>query len=448
MFKSNNNVESTKTCTLLGGHFHGNGLAELVTSSRTFPVTSRVDLQTAFNRIFEKQHQARLVGFHAQYTHETVTFSHLIRDGDDPVVVAPLQYDEIDYGEVAPARCLKQGLWLSKSDGTPFAILATHAERFGCDEGMYVEVIVPAGEKGASHSRAFMDELERTVVQIGSYRGKVISLEAIRSFSGKAGTIRVQKLRNVTRDEVILPEKTLRLLERNVTEFIAQRESLKRLGMSVKKGLLFYGPPGTGKTHTIQYLASQLRDHTTLLITAEQVGLLEQYFQLARFLQPAMVVIEDVDLIARAREEMRSACEESLLNKLLNEMDGLREDASVLFILTTNRPEQLETALASRPGRVDQAIEFPLPDDDGRRKLVRLYARGLEIDDAVERAVVQKTKKSSAAFIKELMRRSAQYQIHAGASGPLAIEHVESALEEMLFAGGNLNVKLLGGATE
>lgn len=448
MFKSNNIVESTKTCTLLARHFQGTALEELVTSSRTFPVTSRVDLQAALSRLFEKRYSGKVVGFHAQYSHETVTFSHLIRDWDHAVVVAPLQHDEIDYGEVAPARCLKQGLWLSKLDETPFAVVVTHAERFGCDEGMYVEVIVPAGEKGAGHSRAFMDELERTVSQIGSYRGKVISLEAIRSFSGKAGTIRVQKLRNVARDEVILPEKTLRLLERNVTEFIAQRESLKRLGMSVKKGLLFYGPPGTGKTHTVQYLASQLRDHTTLLITAEQVGLLEQYFQLARFLQPAMVVIEDVDLIARAREEMRSACEESLLNKLLNEMDGLREDASVLFILTTNRPEQLETALASRPGRVDQAIEYPLPDDEGRRKLVRLYSRGLEIDNAVAQAVVHKTKKASAAFIKELMRRSAQYQIHAGISGPLAIEHVEAALDEMLFGGGTLNVKLLGGATE
>jgi AAA+ superfamily predicted ATPase len=371
----------------------------------------------------------------------------LIRDGDHAVGVAPLQYDEIDFGDIAPARCLKRGLWLSESDGIPFAVLVTHAERFGCDEGMYVEIAVPAGEKGVGHTRAFMDELERVVSQIGSYRGKVISLEAIRSFSGKAGTVRVQKLRDVRREEVILPEKTLSLLERNVTDFIRHREDLKRLGMSAKKGLLFYGPPGTGKTHTIQYLASQLRDHTTLLITAEQVALLEQYFQLARFLQPAMVVIEDVDLIARAREDMRNPCEESLLNKLLNEMDGLREDASVLFVLTTNRPDQLEAALASRPGRIDQAIEFPLPDDDGRRKLVQLYARGLILGEDLINTVVQKTKNASAAFIKELMRRSAQYQIQAG-SASLAIENIESALEEMLFAGGSLNVKILGGAAE
>jgi len=63
-------------------------------------------------------------------------------------------------------------------------------------------------------------------------------------------------------------------------------------------------------------------------------------------------------------------------------------------------------------------------------------------------AVVQKTKNASAAFIKELMRRSAQYRIHTGSSSPLALEHVESALDEMLFAGGSLNGKLLGGATE
>ena len=52
------------------------------------------------------------------------------------------------------------------------------------------------------------------------------------------------------------------------------------------EGPLFYGPPGTGKTHTIHYLASQLPEHTTLLVTAEQVGMIGEYFRLARFLQP------------------------------------------------------------------------------------------------------------------------------------------------------------------
>src|SRR5207249_12242736 len=150
-----------------------------------------------------------------------------------------------------------------------------------------------------------------------------------------------------------------------------------------------------------------------------QVGLLDEYFRLARFLQPSTVVVEDVDLIARAREHMGSACEEVLLNKLLNEMDGLREDADVIFILTTNRPDKLEPALAARPGRIDQAIEFPLPDEAARAKLVKLYARGLEVSDELLAVIVRRTKGASPAFIKELMRRAAQLQFEVRAEGKL-----------------------------
>lgn len=250
----------------------------------------------------------------------------------------------------------------------------------------------------------------------------------------------------MSREDVILPSKTIDLLDRNVKEFIEFRPRLRQLGMAGKKGLLFYGPPGTGKTHTIHYLANQLPEHTTLLITAGQVGLLEEYFLLARFLQPAMVVIEDADLIARDRTTMNSPCEESLLNRLLNEMDGLREDAEVLFVLTTNRPEQLESALASRPGRIDQAIEFPLPDADGRKKLLKLYSRGLEISEELLELTVKRIENASPAFIKELMRRAAQRYLQGESTGPLTEEHIKISLEDMLFSGGNLNVKLLGGA--
>ena len=93
---------------------------------------------------------------------------------------------------------------------------------------------------------------------------------------------------------------------------------------------------------------------------------------------------------------MGSACEESLLNTLLNEMDGLKEDADILFVLTTNRPEQLEGALAGRPGRIDQAIEVPLPDDDGREKLVSLYGGGLKLADKIVRRGGEAHRRASA----------------------------------------------------
>jgi len=166
---------------------------------------------------------------------------------------------------------------------------------------------------------------------------------------------------------------------------------------------------------------------------------------LARLLQPAMVVIEDADLIARDRSARTSACDEVMLNRLLNELDGLRERADVFFILTTNRPETLEPALASRPGRIDQTIEFPLPDEALRRRLVALYARTLPVPDALVKDLARRTDGASPAFIKEFLRRIAQHHLDAETQGEVSRATAEAALHEMLFSGGVLNARLLGG---
>jgi ATP-dependent 26S proteasome regulatory subunit len=304
---------------------------------------------------------------------------------------------------------------------------------------------VPNSADGTRITREFFRHLEESILKAESYRGKILSLEQQEhSYSGQSSGITVHHLRSVEREQVILPESTLTLLDRNVIHFVRQRQRLSQFRQATKKGLLFYGPPGTGKTHTIHYLAKALAGHTTLLISAEQVGLLAEYMTLARLLQPSMVIIEDVDLIARDRATMNSPCEEVLLNKLLNEMDGLKEDAEILFVLTTNRPEQLEAALASRPGRIDQAIEFPLPNDTGRRKLVALYSQGITLPESVVDETVRRTDGVSAAFIKELMRRTVQFHIERDGTGEVSHDDLDAALNEMLFSGGSLNLKLLG----
>lgn len=305
--KHGNNILA---CSVLKEHFAPLSLHQLVGASRQFPVTARVDLQAALEKLFATRFVgAKQLGLHSSSNHETIGLSHLTVEGNYPVLIGPLQFDEIDTGEPQPARCLKNGLWLTKEKDASFGLLITPATRYGRTEGVHLEVVVPPGNEGADFSRRFLDEIERTVNEASSYRGKVLSLEASDNYYGRAGSIKVHRLHAVARDQIILPEKTLALLERNVMRFIEQRDKLLSLKMAVKKGLLLYGPPGTGKTHTIHYLASQLKNHTTLLITAEQVGLLDEYMQLARFLQPTMVVIEDVDLIARARASMRGACE-------------------------------------------------------------------------------------------------------------------------------------------
>jgi ATP-dependent 26S proteasome regulatory subunit len=331
---------------------------------------------------------------------------------------------------------------LTNQEGGKYAVLISPIQMPGESPILHVQVAAKGGDN--EFCERLFSAMEKAVQEAVSYRGKVLSLEAGSMYSGQLTGMTVHKLRSVRREEVILPQKTLELLDRNVIRFVQHRESLSKIGQSTKKGLLFYGPPGNGKTHTLHYMASSLQRHTTLIITAEQMGLLSEYMTLARLFQPSLVVIEDVDLIARERTQLESSCQESLLNRLLNEMDGLKEDAEILFVLTTNRPADLEEALAARPGRVDQAIEFPLPDGECRGKLGRLYSRGINVSDEVLASVVSRTERTSAAFIKELMRRAMLRHLERVDEPVIELRDIDGALEELLISGGSLNRMLLG----
>lgn len=438
--------DQTFAYQLLGWHFNGINKEEIVTVSRSFPARVRADLQLAIHSMFKKWKPVRFVGVYGEYNYDGLTFPRLMGKRQHSELIGPLEFEDVDIGEDDPVKCLKNGLWLFDNDGIRHAVLLSkQRDMYSGAHNISIEFAAPAGEKGQNISQRFFRSLEEAVNQSKSYRGKVLSLEQSNRYHGTSSGIAVHKLRAVGRSEIILPDTTLELIERNIVAFAKKRAQLKGMKLSGKKGLLFYGPPGTGKTHTVHYLAHHLPDHTTLLVTAEQVSLLKEYFMLARLLQPAIIVIEDADLIARGRESMNSPCEEALLNTLLNEMDGLREDAEIFFILTTNRPETLEQALAARPGRIDQAIEFPLPDHAGREKLIHLYSSGLKLAAEIVSSVSERTEGVSAAFIKELMRRASQYYLDDPKSKGINNKHVDDALQEMLFSGGRLNIKLLGG---
>lgn len=432
-------------CDALDWHFAGIAQTQLVTVVRQFPAHMRTDVQIAVDKLFASP--ICFFGIHEEFRYETTNFARLMKGGRNAQTLAPPQYHEVDIGETAPVKCLRNGLWLCRSGELPYAVFLC-ADRDSNEAITRIEIAVPGGAAGAAFVQRCFVELEEAVHAARSYRGKILSFDVDANYRGRSIGVMVHRLPPVDREEVILPEQTLRLLDRNVLKFIGSRDALRRLGQSTRKGILLYGPPGTGKTHTIRYLATNLPGHTTLIITAEQVAFLGAYMSLARLLQPTMVVIEDVDLIARDRDEMGGPCEEVLLNKLLNEMDGLKEDADILFVLTTNRPEELESALAGRPGRIDQAIEVLLPDEIGRGKLVRLYGRGLPLGEAVVDEAVRRTEGVSAAFIKELMRRVAQSAVARDGGNSVMTADIDEALNDMLFAGGRLNVKLLGGARE
>jgi SpoVK/Ycf46/Vps4 family AAA+-type ATPase len=137
-------------------------------------------------------------------------------------------------------------------------------------------------------------------------------------------------------------------------------------------------------------------------------------------------------------------------------MDGLGADLDVTFLLTTNRADLLEPALAQRPGRVDHAALLPLPDADARRRLLRLYQGNLELDLADPDAVITRTEGVTASFLKELLRRAALRAADEagppaagqapGAGPPLRVTdaHLSAALDELLDAGNQLTRVLLG----
>ena len=101
-----------------------------------------------------------------------------------------------------------------------------------------------------------------------------------------------------------------------------------------------------------------------------------------------------------------------VLFDLLDAMDGGAPDADLLFLLTTNRADLLEPALAGRPGRVDVAVEIALPDAAARQRLLALYGRDvpLALTDADVAAAVERTEGVTASFLKELVTYSPDYE--------------------------------------
>jgi cell division protease FtsH len=427
---------------------HTNGRAgALSLHERTYPLRAQADIHRWIAaELATILGQTVLHGLHRSYGHETLKLTNLLSDEDGPNSTSVCQpsWSSIDIGDDQPLAVLSGSVfWLGRLAGHPVVLLLSPSLRYGNPAGWYVGLAAPT-EVTAEAAQAFFAKLEAGLARSACYRGKALMLSGGGCGVPESPAISVQRLPAVTREQLILPDVVLRAVERNVIDHARAADALVRRGQSARKGILLHGPPGTGKTHCIRWLISALPDHTTLLIAAEHVAYLDEYMALARLLQPALVVIEDVDLIARERSQMQSPGQESLLNKLLNEMDGLRSDARITFILTTNRPDAIEPAIAARPGRVDQAINFPLPDAADRRRLVMLYAAGQTLTDETIDEVVRRTDGAAPAFIKELLRRSILQAELRQSGAAIERKDLDGALEELLAAGGVLSRRLLG----
>ena len=281
-------------------------------------------------------------------------------------------------------------------------------------------------------AQGLLAELDRLLADLNVYRGHLLDVSlnpmggVVLSFAGPPG---------IGRDAVVLPASVLDRAERHALAVAGHRDALLAAGQHLKRGLLLYGPPGTGKTHTTRYLLGQMDGYTRLVLTGRSLVAVGAVTDLARALQPAVVVLEDVDLVAEERS--LGPASSPVLFDLLDAMDGAAPDADLLFLLTTNRADLLEPALAARPGRVDVAVEIALPDGPARKRLLTLYGRnvplqltGEEVDLAVER-----TEGTTASFLKELIRRAVLESLHdEPALTAVTGAHLARALDDLLDA--------------
>jgi ATPase family associated with various cellular activities (AAA) len=351
-----------------------------------------------------------------------------------PVRPAPVQRVAVEVGDGRVVRCVTMGMYLAHRDGTPIALVLSRGERPWGGTALKVEGVSP----DADAFPQLLADLRAAMREHNVYRGKVISLH---QHDDRMVSVQFHHLQQVARDAVILPEGTLERLERQAIGVASEADRLRAAGRHLKRGVLLHGPPGTGKTLSVTYLLGAMPGRTSVLLTGRGLGLIEQAVGIARELAPATVVFEDVDLVAGERT-MGYGAGGGILFELLNQMEGLEDDADLLFVLTTNRPDLIEPALAARPGRVDLALEIPLPDADARRRLIRLYAGDIELGPAAEDDLVARTESVSGAFVKELMRQAtlrAALEDHA----PTAAD-VIAALDDLLDERAALTRRLLG----
>jgi cell division protease FtsH len=399
----------------------------------------RPNLHLAIEELLgEKGRQPQLIGVVVPEEYHSVTLSKLSTEAASKwFLEGPVEYVDVEVGKGRRLACVKRGLYLFRDQGRPTALLVTE-EMHSRQPGLIVEVMT--ADRGAAEE--FQRKLVRRTREGKAYRGQVLSLE-LDCFRQLA--VRFHSLPEIQRTQLILPENLLARIERHTLGFTRQAARLKAAGRHLKRGVLLHGPPGTGKTLTAMYLATQMVGRTVLLLTGGGMNAIETAAQLARLLEPATLILEDVDLIGTERNHQTVGAN-ALLFELLNQMDGLSDDADLLFILTTNRPDVLEPALASRPGRIDQAFEVPLPDADCRSRLLKLYGDGLHLELKDPDALVRKTEGASGAFIRELLRKASLISSESEPGDRLVVRdrHLEEALGELLVAGGPITQSLLG----
>ncbi|MEU1385795.1 MULTISPECIES: ATP-binding protein [unclassified Nonomuraea] len=416
------------------------GLEDLICVTRSFKNWEHASLQRGVDAYLEARGGAEWFGVSGTGREHSDSIDVIAMSARAEMVgVGAVDYATVSVGPEETTEVVSFGLALTHAPGGEPIVLGMRGavERYGRDD-CRVELIGTA----RSAATAAGQEIERLMRENDVLRGQILTFGVSEHRGNQLVTFLPRP--SIDPEQVILPEGVLETIERHVVGIARHADVLRARGQHLKRGLLLHGPPGTGKTHTVRYLMGRMPGVTVVVMAGTGLRFVSEAAALARRLQPAIVVVEDVDLVAHDRRFSEEGS--PLLFTLFDAMDGVGADADVTFVLTTNRAEVLEKALADRPGRVDLAVEVPQPDARLRAALLRLYGGDLLAEVDLE-PLVAGTDGMTASFFKELLRRAVLEALRSGGRAEaLSREHLSAALEEMMRGREELTRAMRGGA--
>jgi predicted AAA+ superfamily ATPase len=428
--------------TPLGQHvqdFLGVSLDEIQPITEYFPIHQSIDADLALEQLLAEYGGERQ-GIGGPQREHMESFADFLNRSFVNFSLGGVDYERKATGPDSDRRIVALGLGEVRIHDVPLVWLQRTASP-RMDRRQYsLEVLCP----DAPTADAFLAAVRQRMAQLSVLRGQVVSfIHNDFDYHGASSELTFVARPQVRAEEVILPEGTLERVVRHVVGIAEHRDALRAAGQHLKRGVLLYGPPGTGKTHLVRHLLSRTPGTTAVLLSGRTLSLLNEATALAQAMAPAIVVLEDCDLVA----EHRGGDTNALLFETLQAMDGLAPDADIAFILTTNRVDLLERALVERPGRVDLAVEIAKPDLESRQRLFRLYAAELlaagHLTEGAVHIAASRTEGVTASFTKELIRRVA---INAAQhERPPRDADVRQALDEMMSDAESLTRTLLGG---
>lgn len=205
-------------------------------------------------------------------------------------------------------------------------------------------------------------------------------------------------------DDIVLAGDLAQRIKSELEGVIRCAKDLNRHGLNNKKGFILAGDPGNGKTLLLKILANTI-DVTCIMMPfnrrPEELDM-PALFRLARELAPTILILEDIDLYGKERDEGGSP---ERLGELMNELDGMVDNKEIIVFATTNNLFKVEKALQSRPGRFDRIYKIMNPDFEGRMKILTHFVNKVPNNITKENmgTLAEEFAGYSGAYLKELI---------------------------------------------